>query len=157
MSREIKFRVWDKASNVYLKNTKEPQDDNLFIEEINRKGSGIYEVTNWGDAIIEQFTGLTDENGVEIFKGDIVRFNSNIGEITYESGSFGIGFSESIDYELMIKEIHECTGCDNSLSMCCNDNFISLWEIYWNYNNEDNMIYAVEVIGNIHQNSDLLF
>lgn len=37
-----------------------------------------------------------------------------------------------------------------------NDNFISFWEIMWNYNQEENNCYVVEVIGNIHDNPELL-
>ena len=47
-------------------------------------------------------------------------------------------------------------GCDNSLYACENDNFISLWEIKWNFNDIENSIETIEVIGNIFDNPELL-
>lgn len=46
-------------------------------------------------------------------------------------------------------------GCDNHLYACENDNYISLWEIYWNFNDEDDLVDTVEVIGNIFDNKDI--
>lgn len=107
-------------------------------------------------ATVGQYSGTKDKNGVEICAGDVVRFNQKNGEVISESGCYGIGFDECIDYDSMLKEIHEYTGCNNSLSVCANDNFISLWEISWNYNEEDNGLGAVEVIGNRWDNPELL-
>lgn len=45
---------------------------------------------------------------------------------------------------------------DNDCENCENDNYISLWEIYWNFNDEDDLIDTVEVIGNIFDNKELL-
>lgn len=39
---------------------------------------------------------------------------------------------------------------------CENDNFISLWEIYWNFNDEDDSVNTVEVIGSAIDNPELL-
>lgn len=154
--RKIKFRAWYKEGNTMHYDCLPLGGwNNWWIAFDNdKKYDGEFEVGK--DIEIMQFTGLQDCNGIEIYEGDIIKFNSNIGEVIYECGSFGIGFKECINYETMIKEIYTATGCDNPLSVCYNDNFISIWEIYWNYNEEDNTIYSVEVIGNIHTNADLL-
>lgn len=72
MSREIKFRIWDGAKywyNVAPLNcnkalTQELSDHECCFEYdnqyISREGS------------VEQFTGLVDKNGTEIYEGDIV-------------------------------------------------------------------------------------
>lgn len=39
---------------------------------------------------------------------------------------------------------------------CSNDNFVSLWKIYWNLNCCDRELPMIEVIGNIYDNKELL-
>lgn len=106
---------------------------------------------------IGEYTGLTDKNGRKIFEGDIVKlFDIAAGKIVQECGAFGIGCCQQIDYDYLASEIAPVTGCDNTPMFCYNDNFISLWELYWNYNEENSGISVIEVIGNIHDNPELL-
>lgn len=71
-------------------------------------------------------------------------------------GCFGIAFKQIIDWEEIASYIIPITGCDNVLYACKNDNYISLWENYWNFNDEDDSVDTVEVIGNIFDNAGLL-
>lgn len=59
--RQLKFRVWDERDQelVYI-------DDLYWFE-------GNY-VHNSEDALIEQFTGIKDCNGVEIYENDLIDF-----------------------------------------------------------------------------------
>lgn len=102
-----------------------------------------------------QCTGL-DKNGKLIWENDIVELFGHRGVIKYACGSFGIAYRKNIDWEEIQSNIMRVTGCENILYACENDNFISLWEIYWNFNDEDDSVNTVEVIGNIFDNPELL-
>lgn len=101
---------------------------------------------------VGQYTGLIDKNGVNIFEGDIVDLFGMKGKVVQECGAFGIGFMKTIDYDLLESKIP----FNNSANFCFNDNFISLWEVFWNYEQDDNPLYEVEIIGNVHDNPELL-
>ena len=103
-----------------------------------------------------QCTGLKDKNGKLIWENDIVDFLGHKGAINFECGGLGIGYQKNIDWEEIQANIMRVTGCENILYACENDNYISLWEIYWNFNDEDDSVNTVEVIGNIFDNPELL-
>lgn len=103
-----------------------------------------------------QCTGLKDKNGKLIWENDAVDFFGHKGVIVCECGSFGIAYKTFIDWEEIQSNIKCVTGCENILYACENDNYISLWEIYWNFNDEDDSVNTVEVIGNIFDNKELL-
>ena len=89
----IKFRAWDKKTKCYWD-----------VEHINFVSGNIVcdmgwadkaETQRWnallkqGEYILEQSTGLFDMNGVEIFEGDIVKYNTDdLGVISTYLGGF---------------------------------------------------------------------
>lgn len=82
MSREIKFRAWDK----WRKEMIEPHEGDFIRWHAPSNWKECYEVM--------QYTGLKDRNGKEIYEGDIIRIDhpfkgrSYVGEIMYDKYSF---------------------------------------------------------------------
>ena len=92
--KELKFRAWSKESNRYC--------DFVTLDESGRwigwiKSSGVYLTTI--DINLEQYTGLNDKNGKEIYVGDIVSIRNknrknehDIGVVEFGKAAFRCPF-----------------------------------------------------------------
>jgi hypothetical protein len=95
-----------------------------------------------------QATGLIDKNYNDIKLNDTVDLFGMKGKICFEVGAFGIGFPCGIDYDLIQTKMDKDDWCcGNAYHGCFNDNFLSLWELYWNFNSDERCIAVLEIIG----------
>lgn len=125
--REIKFRAWNDKRKRWVPWLEICLDGSYVAGEIEDSYSGL---VPWEDQAntIEQFTGLLDKNGKEIYEGDIVkdvnkfclevRFGTWDNGEPYDMNDSGVGFylyndfgphaltAECAEYEV-IGNIHE--------------------------------------------------
>jgi uncharacterized phage protein (TIGR01671 family) len=110
--REIKFRAWDETMGRYYEPLHEAYNNRLFELMVGFSGdlvahtmNGVeHQSTFTNKYVLEQFTGLLDKNGKEIYEGDILGMDaSGLGEwpVVFEGGQFeagGISLINAIDF-----------------------------------------------------------
>lgn len=91
-------------------------------------------------------TSVTDESIREFTLGDKVTLLDKLdGTVVFECGAYGIGFEKAVDWGYIESQVRPITGCDNAPKFCYNDNFISFWELLWNFNCEENICSVVKI------------
>ena len=127
MSREIKFRIWDSKNKEWLgasdKNSLPFYGFHLVGEVMSVQCPPQWALDNGN--IIEQYTGLKDKNGKEIYEGDIVKGDMGVFEVKW--------------YDLVAQFMFR-----PNMSMKYHPPFTST------------QLEVMEVIGNIHENPELL-
>jgi uncharacterized phage protein (TIGR01671 family) len=122
MSREIKFRVWSVIRESWVHPVLDITNDFKLSDNENR--------------VIEQFTGLKDKNGVDIYEGDIVSTRTLSAELN------DLGF-----------ENYEVGFFNGTFCLIKNEQAIRQWKDGTNdwYSLENTESFEIEIIGNIHE------
>lgn len=138
----IKFRAWDKEKELYLYNVQEAYDTLSGFVKYDDGEDAEYDEECFGGFlnderyVVEQFTGLKDVNGKDIYIGDVVNVWSDMNELTMEPTVNEIVSEDSLGRPgVFLKPVGK-----HLFELCLHD--------YWNN--------KFEVIGNAHTNPELL-
>ncbi|WP_262336035.1 YopX family protein [Lactiplantibacillus plantarum] len=126
----IKFRVWSRTLGKYrqLDETSNDQGLGMLFEVKDGIGSNVTSICYSIGDVVEQFTGLTDVYGEEIYEGDIIKSSykyaqPKVSQIIIENGnSYILGEDLATGNEMLVSD----------------------------------HISEIKVIGNIHTNPELL-
>ncbi|EAH6867590.1 hypothetical protein EJ772_06735 [Campylobacter upsaliensis] len=147
--KDFDFRVWDKTKEAFLK--QEPtliklDNERVIAGRISRFYSNTADIAdmfigNDNDLEIELWTGFYDSKGTKIYEGDMVKYRTQMQPLVavFERSTFYI-----VD-----------TSIEKDLQVDCAMHLQSLYENRdKGYTNQK--LECVEVLGNIHENADLL-
>ena len=133
MSRAIKVRLYSKPAKKYI--------DYITVGFLNTGELRNYSTENGfgpafeDDYIVEQYTGIKDKDGKEIYEGDVI-------ESWYLNGDGNGGYYDAGNFEVVFK--------NGAFGVTRKDEFYTFDEIEWDE------LKDIKVIGNIHKDKKLL-
>ena len=142
MSREIKFRVWDITNQMWLK----------------RFNANLLNIGDLSNVEMNQYTGLKDKNGKEIYEGDVL-LSSNENGIFLQLIGFGnddreysgiLNGFKIIDGRILEDDDYEIDECKEFTQELIKAHNIPILQP------ENTIIDGWWVIGNIYENKNLL-
>ncbi len=166
---KIKFRIWDKLYNLYTIDIMYPNNQHImetfFINYFGNVVGELYDGNNvisnehYEDSdrfVVEQYTGLKDKNGKEIYDGDICAiYDENVPD---EATRLKEREADNGCSDLYIVEWYEdeAKWIVNVNSKHGDEGYQTLSKEYINGVLAHNYASKITVIGNIHKNKDLL-
>ena len=112
MNRQIKFRVWDKIrKTLFVIDGLDLGYETIFAGYIKDAVGNISGFDNgreipFTDVVVQQFTGVLDINGKEIYEGDIIR--AGRGRQFIQKVEYDDYFAGFLPFILRLDEEREC-------------------------------------------------
>lgn len=138
MSRQLKFRAWDKDKKWMVYDVQDAYDG-LWSERNSDEVNDYYgyvstfqSFTDEEEFNLMQYTGLKDKNGVEIYEGDII--------------------TTDLERSYLIVEYR-----NGAFMLNCNDGLDDYYDIFFSTSENPTEVWKYgEVIGNVYANPELL-
>ena len=144
MKRILKFRAWDSDKKVMIFDFHPTANYTIFQTQVNDKFicGGTMQNGDWNEPDLMQYTGLKDKNGKEIYESDILITPCNETRYTKRANVHGQG-AKTMIIESTGKVVCKWVGYGFKFDhLVKNKHSINIPEI--------------EIIGNIHENPELL-
>lgn len=135
--RKLKFRAWLKNYNCYA-DVLGFEQGRLFVQFQSGERAQRRLYVPIEDCILEQYTGLKDKNGKDIYEGDIV-------DVIFPTKLRGVE-----EHQIWVCRF----GVKRAGFVLNRETNARIFSLTFSEINAKNL--AVEVIGNIHENADLL-
>ena len=143
--RELKFRGYHEEKGMF---PVYGLDEKYVYQDTYDSAEYLQNIFPIKNVHLMQYTGLEDKNGIEIYEGDIIKVIGDT-EVYYDDSLFEP--SENVEFELITEVFYNETIASFDLSTIEADLNMKHWGFYGEGTESH-----LEVIGNIHQNPELI-
>lgn len=98
----LKFRVWDKKNSRFLKYWDDNTSLDLWRWAELMSTCLIFPIN---DYIIQQYTGMKDSCGVEVYEGDIVEKDNQTAEVFWHDAIGGFDLADEFGYPFSTRNL----------------------------------------------------